>query len=101
MCGSKSSLSWWYILSTHSCHHQERDSPHFHGVYVIAIEADFILFYFYFIFFLFMAVPVANGSSWARGQTGAAAADLCHSHANTRSEPHLRPVPQLAAMLDL
>ena len=36
--------------------------------------------------------PMAYGSSQARGPTGAAAASLCHSHGNTRSEPHLRPM---------
>ena len=40
------------------------------------------------------------GSSWSRGQTGAAAAGLHHSHSNTQSEPRLQPTPQLMAMLD-
>jgi len=42
----------------------------------------FIFIYFYLIF-LFMAAPAAYGSSQARGQIGAAAAGLCHSHSNT------------------
>ena len=42
--------------------------------------------------FLFMATPMAYGSSWARGQMGAAAAGLHHSHGNTRFlTPCVRP----------
>ena len=41
---------------------------------------------------------MAYGSSQARGQIGAAAAGLHHSHA--RSELHLGPMPQLTAMPD-
>ena len=33
----------------------------------------------------------------ARGQIGAAVADLRHSHSNTRSNLHLQPTPQLTA----
>ena len=36
----------------------------------------------------------------ARGQIGAAAVELYHSHGNTRSELHLQPMPQLAVMTD-
>ena len=36
----------------------------------------------YFFFFLFRSIPEAYGSSQARGQTGAAAATLHHSHSN-------------------
>ena len=54
----------------------------------------------YILFLLFMAIPVAYGSSQARGQIGAAAASLHHSHSNARSELHLRPAPQLMAMPD-
>ena len=50
-------------------------------------------------FFLVIAIPAAYGSSWARGWIGAAAASLCHSHSNARSE-HLQPTPQLTATLD-
>ena len=48
-----------------------------------------------------MAAPAAYGGSQARGQIGAAAAGLYHSHSNTGSEPCLRPTPQLMAMLDI
>ena len=44
------------------------------------------------------AAPPAYGSSQARGQMGAAAASLKHSHSNARSELHLQPTPQLMAM---
>jgi len=43
----------------------------------------------FFFFFLFRAAPAACGSSQARGQIGAAAAGLYHSHSNARSELHL------------
>ena len=51
----------------------------------------FILFYF---IWLFRATPLAHGSSQARGQIGAIAAGLYHSHSNSRSMPHLQPAPQ-------
>ena len=44
------------------------------------------------------AAPAARGSSQARGLMGATAAGLGHSHSNARSEPRLRPTPQLMAM---
>ena len=45
---------------------------------------------------------IAYVSSQARGQIRAAAASLSHSnsHNNTRSKPHLRPIPQLEATPD-
>ena len=49
---------------------------------------------------LFRATPAAYGCSQARGPVGAVAADLHQSHSNTRSEPCLRPTPQLKATLD-
>ena len=39
--------------------------------------------------------PAAYGSLWARGWIGVTVAGQHHSHGNTRSKPHLRPVPQL------
>ena len=50
--------------------------------------------------FLFRAAPVAYGVSQARGQIGAVAAGLYHSHSNVRSKLRLRPIPQLTAMPD-
>ena len=61
-------------------------------LFFLIIEANF--------FFLFRAVPEAYGSSKARGQIGAAAPALHHSHRNTGSELRLQPIPQLTAMLD-
>ena len=58
-----------------------------------------LTFYFIFLnlfiyFLLFRATLEAHGSSQARGRIGATAAGLCHSHShnNTGSEPHLRPI---------
>ena len=50
--------------------------------------------------FIFRVTPVAYGSSQARGRMGATAAGLHHSHSNARSEPPLRPTPQLMATPD-
>lgn len=41
-----------------------------------------------------------GGSSQARGQIGAVASGLHHSHSHMGSEPHLRPTPQLTVMTD-
>jgi len=51
-------------------------------------------------FFLFRASPAAYGGSQARGPIRATAASLHHSHGNARSEPCLRPTPQLTATAD-
>ena len=56
---------------------------------------------FFFFFLVFRAALAAHGFSQARGRIRAAAADLRHSHSNSRSEPYLRPTPQLEAMRDL
>ena len=54
------------------------------------------------VFFLsfFRAAPVACGGSQAKGQIGATASGLCYSHNHARSEPCLRPTPQLTATPD-
>ena len=52
----------------------------------------------YYLFILrFRAAPAASRRSQARGQIRAAAAGLHRSHSHTRSEPCLRPTPQLRA----
>ena len=51
---------------------------------------------FFFFLFLFTAIPMAYGSSWARCQTGAAAAT--YTTADTGSKPNLWPMLQLEAM---
>ena len=59
---------------------------------------------FLFVCFVFLplswAAPAAYGGSQARGPIGAVPAGLHQSHSNTGSKPHLRPTPQLTAMLD-
>ena len=54
----------------------------------------------FFLSGLFRAALVIYRGSPARGPFGAIAASLGHSHSNARSEPNLRPTPQLMAMLD-
>ena len=49
---------------------------------------------------LFRAPPEAYEGSQARGQIGATAAGLYHSHSNARSEPHLLATSQLMEMTD-
>ena len=57
---------------------------------------------FFFVFLPFSrAAPAAYGGSQARGQIGAIATSLRHSHSNARSEPGLGPIPQLMIMLEL
>ena len=52
-----------------------------------------------FFFFLFLGLQSRHMEvPWARGQIGATAASLRHSHAG--SEPHLRPTPQPMAAPD-
>ena len=45
--------------------------------------------FIYFWSFVFRATPLAYGVSQIRGQIGATAAGLSHSHSYTRSEPCL------------
>ena len=49
--------------------------------------------------FLGEGAPSAYGNSQVRGQIGAVATSLRHSHSNARSEPHQWPTPQLTAAL--
>ena len=65
--------------------------------FCVCVVFCFVLFYF----LLFRATPTAYGSSQAKDRIGAAAAGLCHSHSNMRSELCLQPTPQLTAMLVL
>ena len=44
---------------------------------------------YFFFFLLFRAAPAVNGGAQARGQIGATAAGLHHSHSNTESEAHV------------
>ena len=52
--------------------------------------------FFFFFFCLFRATPAAYGDSQARGQIGAVAAGLHHSHSNAGSDPPLHPTPHTA-----
>ena len=64
----------------------------------------FFSFFFFFFFGLFAfsrAAPSAYGGAQVRGQIRAVATGLRQSHSNARSEPCLRPTPQLLAMPDL
>ena len=58
------------------------------------------IFFFSFFFCIFSAAAMACGSSQVRGQIAAAAAGLCHSHSNARSQLPLQPMLQLAATPD-
>ena len=72
----------------------------FHG-YFLRGFSYFVSFLFLFCFLLlFRASPAAYGGSQARGQIGATAAGLGHSHSNAESKQSLRPTPQLKATLD-
>ena len=62
---------------------------------VVVLNHSFCLFTL-----LFRAESRAYGGSQARGQIGAIAPGLHHSHSNARSEPPLRPMPQLTATPD-
>ena len=53
-----------------------------------------------FNYLFFRAPPVAYGGSQARGQIGATAAGLRHSHSNAEHELDLLPTPQLMATPD-
>ena len=55
----------------------------------------------YFLLSIFLrASLVTYGGSQVRGQIGAVATSLHHSHSNTGSELRLRPTPQLTATPD-
>ena len=60
----------------------------------------FVCLFFVFVFCLFKATPAVYGGPQARGQIGTIAAGLHHSHSKARSEPRLRPIPQLTGMPD-
>ena len=60
---------------------------------------SFLSFFLKLFFFgLFRATLAAYASSQARGQIGATAASLCHSHSNMESEPRLRPTLNLCSL---
>ena len=75
------------------CDYSEKGEPTNAGLVTKSYSLQFIIIFF-------RVAPVAYRSSQARVLIRAAAADLCHSPSNTRSEPHLQPTPQLVAMSD-
>ena len=57
--------------------------------------------FFLVFFFVFLGLQlVAYGGSQAMRLIGAVAPGLQHDHSNARSNPSLRPIPQLTATLD-
>ena len=85
-------------------------SAFFHGTFcfqgssplsrVSVLHSFFFNLFLFFSFLVFRATPAAYGGSQARGQIGAVAAGLHHSHSHARSELHLQPTPQLTATPD-
>ena len=70
---------------------------------LIFYSLNFFYFLFFPVSFLFCFsrdALVAYGGSQARGQIGATASSLHHSHSNEGSEPCLQPIPQLTATPD-
>ena len=68
--------------------------------HTVSVPIGFGVKVFLCVFKSFLAVLVAYGCSQVRGQIGAAAASLHHSHSNAGSELHLWPTPQLIATLN-
>ena len=66
----------------------------------VSLRSFDVIFFLSFFFGLFRAATMAYGGSQARDRIRAVATSLHHSHSNTRSEPCLRPTPQLTAMSD-
>ena len=64
------------------------------------VERHILPKFLLFIILLFRATSAASGSFQARGQIGAVAASLYHSHSKAGFEPCLRPTLQLTAMPD-
>ena len=65
----------------------------------VQVETD-STFLYPFSFLLVRAVFVAYGGSQDRGQIGAVATSLHHSHSHAGSKPRLRPTPQLTPTPD-
>ena len=84
-------------LAIADCHHWECQP---HGTNSSEFLKEKLFLFFVFCFGLSRAAPAAYGGSQARGQIGAVAASIHHSHSNARSEPRLRPTPQLPATPD-
>ena len=75
-----------------------------HGIHNVHSVVNILLFLFSVLsFWFFRSAPLAYGSSQARSRIRAVAvaASSHHSPRNPGSEPHLRPITQLTAMLIL
>ena len=57
--------------------------------FVVIVVVFFVFLFFLFFRFWRRGIPEAYGGSQARGQIGAVAASLSHSHSNARFEPCL------------
>ena len=68
--------------------------------HLTVLGGDGIITVIFFLFFLLRAAPVAYASFQVRGRIGAAAAGLCHSQSNARSELCLQPTLQLTTVPD-
>ena len=83
--------------------HTSQDGCHFFVCFLFFCCFIFVWFFdfgFGFCFLSFRAAPAMCGSSQARGQMEIVSVGLHHSPSDARSEPHLRPAPQLTATLD-
>ena len=89
-------LSFFFFFSVHA--HGEFDVNSLNKITFRFSQSNL---WFFSVFYLFRAALTAHVAPQARGQIGAVAAGLCHSHSNTRSKLCLRPTPQLTAMPDL
>ena len=69
-----------HILPFKKCFIIDLEKKREHGI------PAFFFFFLSFVFCLYRAAPVAYGGSQARGQIGAIAAGLRHSHSNTGLE---------------
>ena len=74
-------------------------SEGFLNIFNLMIQ-DHRLLLFVVVVLSFLVTPAAYGGSQARVQIRAIAGGLHHSHSNTASELHLRPIAQLMAMPD-
>ena len=67
---------------------------------VFTVGLFFFVFLSFCLFAISWATPAKYGGSQARGRIEDVAASLRQSHSNARSEPRLRPTPQLTATPD-
>ena len=90
-------LRFFYSIAKCS---MEKMAPFFQDSGSGGILWFWLAFFFVLLVLLFRATLIACGCSRPRGQIGAAAAGLRHSHSNEGSESHMWPTPQLTATLD-